>query len=139
MNVGANQVAQQVSARALQFIQRYYECLDHPNRRGEWINFFVPPGVVQHPVLIWNGHMLPTQNEIAQYLDNLPPTKHSTSSIDAQPMMGSADDFIITVQGTVTYNGNERKRFFHRITTTKAPNSNATYVSSDFFRWTGDA
>ena len=136
-NSAANQLVQQVSARALQLVHKYYECLDNVNTRQQWTSFYVPFST-SHPLLIWNGHILPTVADIATYAQNLPTTKHTTTTIDAHPLMGTSD-FVVTVQGTVTYGDNHRRRFFQRITATKDPNSERTFITSDYMRWTGEA
>ncbi len=137
MQPSPHQLVSQVSGKALQLVQCYYECLDNPSRRQEWTSFFMPIPA-RHPLLIWNGHILPAVSDIAAYAQRLPKTKHTTSSIDAQPIMGTTD-FIVTVQGTVTYGDNHKRRFFQRITTCKQPGGDRTYIASDYMRWTGEA
>jgi hypothetical protein len=143
MNVNGpdpQQISQVVSAKALQLVRHYYDCLDNPNRRQEWVNFFMPATPdMTHPLLIWNGHQLKTQADIAQYVQNLPPTKHTQSSIDAQPVMGQAENFIVTVEGTVSYAEVHKRRYFQRITASKAPDSDRTFITSDYVRWTAEA
>lgn len=131
------QLVQQVSAKALQLVHMYYECLDNPNRRQEWTSFYVP-FPTEHPLLIWNGHPLHSIAEVTEYAQKLPPTKHVTSSIDAQPLMGT-HDFIVTIQGTVTYDQVHKRRYFQRITAVKQPDGERTFISSDYMRWTGEA
>ena len=134
----ANHTVNLVSTKAVRFIQKYYELLDKPDKRPQWVKLFMPIQT-EHPLMIWNGHILPTQQDIENYAKQLPETKHATSSIDAQPIMNNNNDFIVTVQGTVTYGDNHKRRFFHRITYTHAPGSNDPFISSDYMRWTGDA
>ena len=136
MNIEANQLVQKISAKAIQLVHKYYACLDNYERREEWLSFFVPIPV-EHPVMIWNGHVLPTVGDIRAYAMTLPRTRHHAASIDAQPLMGT-EDFIVTVQGSVIYGDNHKRRFFHRFTATKAPGSDRTFVSSDYMRWTGE-
>ncbi len=135
-NNNANQLVQQTSARAIQLVNKYYEALDSPDKRPNWVKFYMPDP--DHPLLIWNGHILPTAKDVEGYARNLPKTKHNPSSIDAQPIMGSSD-FVVTIQGTVTYGDNHRRRYFQRITATKKPGTNETFISSDYLRWTGEA
>ena len=137
-NSHPQQTTNNVSAKAVRYIQKYYSLLDQESKRGEWVNLFMPIQT-EHPLLIWNGHILPTREEITAYAQNLPKTKHTTSSIDAQPIMNHNKDFIVTIQGTVIYGENHSKRFFQRITYTHAPNSNEPFISSDYMRWTGEA
>jgi hypothetical protein len=141
MNTGpnANQLVQEANAKALQVVNKYYEFLDNESKRPQWVEFYMPIEA-SHPLLIWNGHQLATKQDITNYAQNLPKTKHTTNSIDAQPLMGNSSSFVVTVQGTVTYDENNRKRFFQRFTCVADPQNNTKiYISSDYVRWTGEA
>ena len=64
MSNNHNQTANLICAKAIQLIKNYYEHLDKPDKRKQWTDFFMPIQT-DHPLMIWNGHILPNADRIS--------------------------------------------------------------------------
>ncbi|KAH9586616.1 Nuclear transport factor 2 [Trypanosoma melophagium] len=122
----------EVSKKALEFRQQFYQLLDDPNKRMEIVNLYAPGT----PMLCeWNGHQLPDTTAIMAYLGGLPKTSHKIDCVDAQPLPGNeqADSFIMTVHGIVTYDDEHKREFFQRLVIRKL--ESRYYIVNDYYRW----
>ena len=128
----------EVSKRALQAHKTYYAYMDEsPERRAELRTMYLPNAA--HPLMNWNGHVLPTLEAIQQYHDNLPKTKHTIKCLDAQPLPGNegGDSFFVTVSGSCTYDDEHVRHFYQRLVF--AMIERKLYIVHDYLRWTGES
>ncbi|ESL08493.1 nuclear transport factor 2 protein(NFT2) [Trypanosoma rangeli SC58] len=122
----------EVSKKALEFRQQFYQLLDDPNKRLDIVNLYAPGT----PLLCeWNGHSLPDAASITAYLSGLPKTSHKIDCVDAQPLPGNeqADSFLMTVHGIVTYDDEHKREFFQRLVIRKV--EGRYYIINDYYRW----
>lgn len=124
-----------VAQRALEFKKRYYEMLDTMDKRPMLLDMY--PSEVEG-LMEWNGHVLSTKNDVLQYFQNLPPTKHLIESLDAQPLPGNtdADAFIVTASGKVVYDEEHTRMFYQRFVLRAVDKK--LYIVNDYLRWTGE-
>jgi NTF2-related export protein 1/2 len=84
----------------------------------------------------WNGHVLSTQQQIANYIQGLPVTSHKVSCVDAHPLPGNqgGDAFLITIHGDVTYASDHKREFFQRFVVRRNP-AGKYFIFNDYYRW----
>ena len=121
-----------VTKRALEFKRKYYEALDDTNTRQSIVALY-PPNMTN--LGEWNGHVLSTGQEISNYLQSLPKTKHTIDVVDAHPLPGNekADSILLTVHGSVTYDDEHERTFFQRFVLREI--SGKFYIFNDYYRW----
>lgn len=125
-----------VSKTAVEFVRKYYKCLDKESDRPSLISFYADgiPSICE-----WNGHKLPTKENIQEYLSTLPPTNHVVDVVDAQPLPGNGKEgtpdhsFLVTVHGFATYDGEHKREFFHRFVIRQIETK--CYIVNEYFRW----
>eukprot|EP00744_Colponema_vietnamica_P014536 GILI01020346.1.p1 GENE.GILI01020346.1~~GILI01020346.1.p1 ORF type:complete len:155 (-),score=33.53 GILI01020346.1:230-640(-) len=124
-----------VAQRALEFKKRYYEALDTMDKRPQLLEMY--PAELEG-LMEWNGHVLSSKNDVLQYFQNLPPTKHVIECLDAQPLPGNndADAFIVTASGKVVYDEEHTRMFYQRFVLRKVDTK--YYIVNDYLRWTGE-
>lgn len=128
---------EKVDKMAFTAAKTYYDFLDGgPEKRKELCQRFLPKNEC---LMDWNGFQLTSPAEVETYLMNLPPTRHTMTVVDAQPLPGSVngDSFLVTVSGTVTYNGEHKRFFFQRLVWIRGSDAK-TYIAHDYMRWTGE-
>lgn len=126
-----------ITKKALQAQKKYYEHVDaSPESRAALRAMYYPNPT--HPLMQWNGHVLATAGDIEAYHANLPKTKHVVKCVDAQPLPGNSggDSFLIVTSGTVTYDDEHVRHFYHRLIMCMV--EHRLYIVNDYMRWTGE-
>ena len=136
----------EVTKNALRVQANYYAHVDDVEKRPALLAMYFP--TPNGSLMQWNGHSLATAADIQQYLTNLPKTKHNILCVDAQPLPGNSggDSFLVTTTGTVTYDDEHKRHFFHRliIAAAEVPNAQGIvakkyFIVNAYMRWTGEA
>ena len=85
---------------AEEFTKLYYECVD--KRRHLMSRYYLDTGV-----LVWNGNGTVGKDLIQKFFDGLPPTEHTLTSLDSQPVLDVAVSnqltFLILICGFVKF------------------------------------
>nr|AGM32849.1 putative p15-2a protein [Coptotermes formosanus] len=85
---------------AEEFTKLYYESVD--KRRHLMSRYYLDTGV-----LVWNGNGTVGKDLIQKFFEGLPPTEHTLTSLDSQPVLdvavGSQLTFLILVCGFVKF------------------------------------
>ena len=116
-------------------LQAYYDMLDTPEKRTQLLQRYVPR--TDGPLMSWNGHQLATVSDIANYFNTLPRTRHAPLVIDVQPLplCTKGDRLIATAIGTVTYDAQHSRHYYHRVV---FAHDGTTRIVQDYMRWTGE-
>uniref|UniRef100_A0A336MKH1 NTF2-related export protein n=1 Tax=Culicoides sonorensis TaxID=179676 RepID=A0A336MKH1_CULSO len=90
------------------FTKLYYECID--KKRHQISRLYLDNGL-----LTWNGNGSAGKESIEKFLQELPSSEHTVSTLDAQPVIdeavGAQQTLIIQVSGTVKFQDNPSKMF----------------------------
>jgi NTF2-related export protein 1/2 len=121
-----------VTKKALGFRTKFYDMLDNPESRAS-IAALYPPNIPN--LSEWNGHALSTVQDITNYLQSLPKTKHTIHVVDAHPLPGNenADSILLTVHGDVTYDDEHERTFYQRFVLREIQGK--IYIFNDYYRW----
>jgi NTF2-related export protein 1/2 len=90
------------------FTKLYYDRIDR--QRQQMSRLYMDNGL-----LVWNGNGITGNDNIQKYLQELPASDHSMTTIDAQPIVDDAvstnPTFLIQVSGTVHFQDYPAKAF----------------------------
>ncbi|XP_063709691.1 NTF2-related export protein [Culicoides brevitarsis] len=98
----------QACRTAEDFTKLYYDCMD--KKRHQISRLYLDSGL-----LTWNGNGAAGKENIEKFLQELPTSEHTISTLDAQPVIDEAVEaqqtFIIEVSGTVRFENNPSRMF----------------------------
>eukprot|EP00050_Salpingoeca_kvevrii_P021710 m.114446 g.114446 ORF g.114446 m.114446 type:complete len:121 (-) comp9449_c0_seq1:234-596(-) len=110
------------------FSELYYKSID--TDRPALLQLYAPQAV-----FVWNGNPAQGLDALTAFFQELPPTKHTISSLDIHPsaVPGSAA-LLITTKGSVAYAGNPGKTFMHSFLLTQEGSPSYT-IANECFRF----
>ncbi|XP_025087109.1 NTF2-related export protein 2-like isoform X2 [Pomacea canaliculata] len=122
--------AEQALQAATEFAQIFYEYLD--KKRNAVRNLYMDTAT-----LLWNGNAISNKDAILKFLEDLPTSEHTLTTLDSQPLVEPVIDgqtsIMVTVFGKACYQDTKAKGFFQTFILTSQ--GNVWKIVSDTYRF----